>query len=471
MPDDSRQDQPAGSRASVPTFCWGVATSSYQIEGAADADGRSPSIWDRFSHAAGRIEDGSTGDVATDHYHRYAEDVRIMADIGLDAYRFSIAWSRILPRSGGPVNEAGLDFYERLVDALLGAGITPFVTLYHWDLPAYLQDEGGWPRRETAARFVEYAQVVARRLGDRVGAWMTHNEPWCASILGYLEGRHAPGLTDGAAALRAAHHMLLSHGWAAQALRAEIPTAQVGLAHMYIHAEPASGSPHDAQAARLLDGRFNRWFLDPLYGRGYPEDVVAHYRARGFLDGDALPFVQAGDLEAMAAPTDFLGMNYYTRGVARSTEVPEAENAPREVHEAPAEARTDMGWEIYPRGLELGLRRLHSDYGPSTLYVTENGVAYATGPDSSGRVEDPHRIDFLRRHICAVADARDAGVPVKGYFVWSLLDNFEWSFGYAKRFGIVWVDYETGARTLKDSARWYRDEITRRHAAWGEAEG
>jgi len=442
-------------------FFWGAATSSYQIEGAADRDGRGPSIWDRFSAIEGNIEDGSTGAEACCHYDRFREDVGLIAELGLDAYRFSVAWPRILPEGTGRIEPRGLDFYDRLVDALLEAGVTPFATLYHWDLPAALQDRGGWASRETALAFVDYAGVVADRLGDRVGHWITQNEPWCAAILGHQDGAHAPGHKDPREALTVAHNLLLSHGWATEALRARAPGAQVGLSHMYLHCEPASASEADAAAARHLDGVFNRWFLDPLYGRGYPEDMVQAFVAQGSLPQDGLPFVEPGDLDVIATPTDFLGVNYYTRAIMRSGRIPEADNLPRERFGPADEDRTDMGWEVYPAGLETGLRRLHADYAPPALLVTENGAAYATGPDATGRVQDDRRIEFLRGHIEAVWAAKAAGAPVHGYFLWSLLDNFEWAFGYDRRFGIVWTDYETLERTPKASAHFFSETIRR----------
>ena len=432
-------------------FIWGVATSSYQIEGGADADGRAPSIWDTFSAAEGRIEDGSSGRHACDHYHRWREDIEHMAWLGVDAYRFSIAWPRVFPQAGA-INEAGLDFYERLVDGLLEVGITPFATLYHWDLPQALEDRGGWRSRETVHAFVAYAEAVARRLGDRVKRWVTHNEPWCAAILGHLTGAHAPGATDGAEALTVAHNLLLSHGLSVPVLRRESSNAQLGLAHMYLHCEPASASPEDDATSRNLDGTFNRWFLDPLYGRGYPQDVLAHYAQRGFVDPAAPAFIRDGDLKIISAPTDFLGINYYTRAIAGEEAVP-GQRKPDEL--------TDMGWEVYPKGLSMGLARLHKDYAPRSIYVTENGAAYSDNPDTAGRVRDERRISYLRAHLLEVSAAREAKIPVDGYFAWSLLDNFEWSFGYNKRFGLIHVDFETQARIRKDSARWYRASIAR----------
>lgn len=433
-------------------FVWGAATASYQIEGAWNEDGKGESIWDRFSHTPGRIADGSTGDVACDHYHRWANDVALMKSLGLQAYRFSIAWPRILPKGRGRINQPGLDFYNRLVDGLLEAGIAPFVTLYHWDLPQALQDAGGWPSRQTVDAFVEYADVVSAALGDRVKNWITHNEPWCVSILSHQIGEHAPGWRDTGAALRAAHHVLLSHGQAVPVIRANSDGAEVGITLNFEWIDPACGSAYDAALAREGDGRFNRWFLDPLFGRHYPADAVAGYAP--YLP-DGMSFVQPGDLAQIAAPMDFLGVNYYTRRVARDETADD--NLPQEIF--PDRPRTEMDWEEYPEGLYNLLNRLHFEYGPAKLYVTENGASFSDGPDETGRVADARRLNYLREHFAASHRAIRNGVPLAGYFVWSLMDNFEWAKGYTQRFGIVWVDYETQQRLPKDSALWYRQVI------------
>ncbi len=435
-------------------FIWGAATSSYQIEGAWQADGKGESIWDRFSHTPGKIEDGSTGDVACDHYYRWPEDVALMRSLNLQAYRFSIAWPRILPEGVGRVNQKGLDFYGRLVDGLLEAGITPFATLYHWDLPQVLQDKGGWPERSLVDAFAEYADVVSRYLGDRVKNWMTHNEPWVAAFVAYQMGEHAPGLHDQAAALRAAHHLLVSHGRAVPIIRTNSPNAEVGIVLNTTHVYPASASAADYHQGRWLDGWINRWFMDPLYGRHYPADMVAAF-------GDQLhgmDFVQSGDMDAIAVHTDFLGINYYTRSVNRNDHAPN--NLPRAVDPSQNE-HTEMGWEVYPDALFELLIRLHTDYRAPKLYITENGASYSDGPDAYGRVPDARRLDYFRGHLLACHRAIENGVPLAGYFAWSLLDNFEWAKGYLQRFGLVWVDYETQQRIPKDSALWYRDVIGR----------
>lgn len=439
-------------------FFWGTATSSYQIEGAWAEDGKGESIWDRFSHTPGGIEDGSTGDVACDHYHRWPEDVALMSSLGLQAYRFSLSWPRVLPTGRGRVNQAGLDFYDRLVDRLLEAGITPFATLYHWDLPQTLQDEGGWPARSTAEAFAEYGDVVSRRLGDRVKHWITHNEPFVVAFTGHVEGRHAPGLQDFPAALAAAHHLLLSHGWAVPLIRRHSPAAEVGITLNFSPAVPASPSPADRHAAREFDGVVQRWFVDPLYGRHYPADMAAAFSTRGHLPG-GLAHVQEGDLDAIAVPTDFLGVNYYFRQVLRDEQA--LDNQPRTVFVAPESEWTDMGWEVYPLGLYETLSRLHFEYRPTKIYVTENGASYGDGPDAAGRVSDERRIAYLRNHLAAAHRAVQAGVPLSGYFVWSLLDNFEWARGYTQRFGLVWVDFQTQQRIIKDSALWYKAVIAK----------
>lgn len=431
-----------------PNFLWGSATSSYQIEGAWNEDGKGESIWDRFTHTPGKIQDGSTGDVACDHYHRWPEDVAMMADLGLQAYRFSMAWPRILPNGRGQINQAGLDFYSRLVDGLLEANIVPFVTLYHWDLPQALQDEGGWPMRSTGEAFVEYADVVSGALGDRVKHWITHNEPWCIGFLSHQIGEHAPGHQDWQEALRASHHVLLSHGWAAPVIRRNSAEAEVGITLNYTYATPASNSPADQAAARWFDGYFNRWFTDPVYGRHYPADMVAAFTAMGHLP-NGLDFVQPGDMEAIAVQTDFLGVNYYTRAVLRA-DTPD--NAPQTVF--PDLEKTEMDWEIYPEGLYRLLCRLHFDYEAPKLYITENGASYSDAPGADGKVRDDQRTEYMRQHFIATHRAIQAGAPVAGFFVWSLMDNFEWAKGYLQRFGMVWVDFETQQRIPKESMRW-----------------
>lgn len=434
-------------------FLWGAATSAPQIEGARGSRGES--IWDRFAQNPGAIEDGSHLDTACDHVNRIREDVALMQWLGLGAYRFSIAWPRVLPEGRGSVSAAGLDVYDELVDRLLAANITPFVTLYHWDLPQALQDRGGWGERDTAKAFVEYAAAVTARLGDRVRHWATHNEPWCIATLGHEEGKHAPGHTDPGEALRVAHHVLLSHGWATQAIRLNAPSAEVGIVLNLVPAHAESGSRGDRDAARHFDGMFNRWYLDPLFRSAYPADAIADRVRRGHLAGPELPFVHEGDLRTISTPLDFLGVNYYSRVVVRAgtAGVPEA------VAVVPVGELTDMGWEVYPDGLEELLLRIHREYRPPRMYITENGAAFTDAADPLGRIRDVRRVAYLRDHVAAALRARDAGVPLHGYFVWSLLDNFEWGHGYTRRFGLFEVDFPTQRRTPRESAFWYRDRI------------
>ncbi|MFC1922574.1 GH1 family beta-glucosidase [Chloroflexota bacterium] len=433
-----------------PGFIWGTATASYQIEGAWNKDQKGESIWDRFSHTPGKIENGDTGDMACDHYHRWQDDIQLMKELGLKAYRFSISWPRIFPQGGGQPNQAGIDFYSRLVDKLLENGIEPFLTLYHWDLPQILQDRGGWPARSTTKAFVEYADLVSRKLGDRVLNWMTLNEPFVSAWVGYMEGRHAPGHQDVDETLASAHHLLLAHGWSVPVIRDNIPESQVGIVLNLSGIVPASNSYADRAATRIWDGIVNRWYLDPLAARGYPPDIVGHF-------GRPMDFVKENDLESIAAPIDYLGMNYYTRNVVRSDDISEEENEPRTVFVNPNP--TEMGWEVYPDGLYEILGRIHFDYNFPKLYITENGAAYPDQVKGAGQVDDPLRIAYYQGHLKSVSRAIAMGVPVQGYFAWSLMDNFEWAHGYSKRFGLIYVDYETQDRILKSSAKWYRNVI------------
>jgi beta-glucosidase len=438
-------------------FVWGAATAAYQVEGATDEAGRGESIWDRFCATPGNVRNGASGAVACDFYHRYPSDVSLMRELGLDAFRFSIAWPRILPEGRGRVNQAGLDFYDRLVDELLEHDIRPFPTLYHWDLPQVLEDAGGWPERDTAEAFAEYVGVVSARLGDRVSHWITHNEPWVAAWLGYGSGEHAPGRRSPADALAAAHHLLLSHGWAVDVLRTASP-AEVGITLVLVPAYPAGDTDGDLQAARHVDGFINRWFLDPLFLSRYPSDVLEHFAPAGSAVAD-------GDLAAIATPLDFVGLNYYSRQVVR--ENPEG-GRPIVVHD-PERRYTDMQWEIFPDGLFDALVRVNDEYNPPPIYITENGAAFSDDREHDGTVQDPERQAYIADHLAALSRAIQAGVPVRGYFLWSLLDNFEWAHGYSKRFGIVYVDYPTLERIPKASYRWYRDFIAKQRdqvGAW-----
>ena len=429
-----------------PGFLWGAATAAYQIEGATRADGRGESIWDRFARAPGNVARGETGDVACDHYHRWREDVALMKSLGLRAYRFSIAWPRVLPLGRGAINQAGLDFYRRLVDELLESGIAPCATLYHWDLPQVLQDAGGWTRRDTAERFADYAAICLGALGDRVPLWITHNEPWCSAFLGHFRGVHAPGITDLGAALAAAHHILLSHGRAVTACRSLAPSARIGIALSLfptypLHEEEAA----DREAAVLSDGYTNRWFLDPVLRGDYPADALAHFER---LAGP-IRAIRDGDLVAISNPSDFLGVNYYHRRVVEAG----GPDLGWTVHDrSPGVPTTDLGWEIVPHCFVDLLTRLQREVAVPLL-VTENGAVFDDRVDADGAVHDPKRVEFLRDHLRAALTAIERGVKLEGYFVWSLLDNFEWAFGYDKRFGIVYVDYPTQRRIPKSSAR------------------
>jgi beta-glucosidase len=454
-------------------FLWGAATAAYQIEGSAAADGRGPSIRDRFSHTEGKVRDGDTGDVACDHYRRWAEDVGLMTELGLNAYRFSISWSRVLPEGKGRLNPAGLAFYDRLVDALLEKGIEPSATLYHWDLPQATQDEGGWANRDIVGRFADYSALMYDKLGDRVPRWYTHNEPWVVAYAGHLQGRHAPGIADLKTAVAVSHHLLLSHAAAVEAFRtygrsaANRGTArggEIGIVLNLYPCVPASASATDTAATQLADQHHNRWFLDPIYRGSYPAELFARFEAAG-----AAPPIHAGDLERIAsAKTDFLGVNYYFRKVVAACEAgaPEmsAASAPPAAVFAEVKPKgapyTQIGWEVWPAGLTDLLLRLKADYGDPRLFVTENGAAFGDATfQANGEVDDEDRRSFLEGHFRAAAEAIAAGARLEGFFVWSLLDNFEWAQGYSKRFGLIRVDYPTQKRIWKKSARWYRKVI------------
>jgi len=443
-----------------PDFAWGTATASYQIEGAVDEDGRGPSIWDTFSHTPGNVANGDTGDVACDHYHRWADDVDLIASYGLNAYRFSVAWPRIQPTGRGAANQKGIDFYRRLVERLVEKGIRPAATLYHWDLPQALQDDGGgWQNRDIVDRFAEYATIVYEALGDGVAWWITHNEPWVAAAIGHRIGRHAPGLHDATAELRVAHHLLLSHGAAVQAFRSLGLGAPIGITLSLSPTYPQHETEADRRAAILSDGYTNRWYLDPVFRGEYPADVLdllaEHY---------ALDWIRDGDLTRIGQPIDFVGVNYYARRTVRAPVGGEPAEFAWVVstEHRPDIPRSDMGWEMTPATFIDLLVRLKADYGSPPILITENGCAIDDTPGSDGAVHDPRRIDFLATHVGAVEEAIERGVDVRGYFAWSLMDNFEWGEGYRQRFGITYVDYETQRRIPKDSARWYA-EVARRN--------
>lgn len=433
-------------------FIWGTATSAYQIEGAFNEDGRGESIWDRFAHTPGIIYNNQNGDIACDHYHRYPDDVRLMKDLGFGGYRFSIAWPRIFPEGRGALNEAGLDFYSRLVDVLLENQITPNVTLFHWDLPTAL---GGWELRSTPEAFADYVDVVTRCLGDRVTTWATLNEPWCTSLLSYQLGIHAPGLQDPYLGLKTAHHQLLAHGLAVPIIRANAPGSEVGTVLNQEPVQPRTPSQADYEAYRHYDGHFNRWFLDPLFGRSYPADMVRDYVKMGWLPCAEPDYIRPDDMDIIAAPLDFLGINYYKRSVVAAVPGREMEPGVMDFWKAPQETLTNIDWEVYPDGLFETLLRVHTDYRPKKMYVCENGAVFEDTLEADGQIHDQRRVDFLDGHIRAAHRAIQAGVPLSGYYVWSLMDNFEWTRGYAARFGLIHIDYATQKRTLKDSAHWY----------------
>ena len=447
-------------------FLWGAATSAGQIEGGAADGGRGDSIWDVFARRPGNIAGGAGPATACDHFHRYRADAALMARLGIGAYRFSVAWPRVYPRGYGAVNHAGLDFYDSLTDALLEHGVTPLATLYHWDLPQGLQERGGWPARDTARYFADFTEQVVRRLGDRVSLWATLNEPQAAAHLGHEHGVHAPGLRGLGTALQAAHHLLLAHGLAVQVLRDLAPRARVGIALNLAPVHPAGDGAADSAAAERADGYFNRWYLDPLLRGAYPEDLTDAYR-----ELDLLPEVYEYDLDTIAAPLDFLGVNYYFRYLVAADGANGAGLRQRELGFRVVDAggggggareRTAMGWEVYPDGLTEVLLRVARDYAPAAIYITENGAAYDDEPGADGaegEFDDGARQAYLHAHLAAAAAAVEAGAPLRGYFVWSLLDNFEWQHGYRKRFGLVHVDFRTGARTPRRSAFWYRDVI------------
>jgi beta-glucosidase len=442
---DLQLDAGAAGAGFPANFAWGFAASAYQIEGAATEDGRGRSVWDTFARVPGTIADGGTGDEACDHYHRFGEDVALMARIGARAYRFSVSWPRVQPDGTGPANERGLDFYDRLVDACLAAGVQPLVNLFHWDLPQALQDRGGFAEPAAAGWFAEYAALVASRLHDRVLDWMTFNEPAVYAFLGHADGVHAPGLRDWPTALRVADSQLRAHAAAGAAVRSLVKDARIGIAIDVNQVVPAADTDRDRRAAAEWSSARDAWFLDPLFGRGYPQVGLEAHRAAGHLEGVDLTDPPAGDL-------DYLGLNYYRRDPVKAL----SDRAFDWTIEArPGTEQTQMGWEVAPDGLRDVLLALHRDYAPREMVITENGAAYPDTVDPDGRVRDDRRVAYLARHVAAAAEALAAGVPLTGYHVWSLLDNFEWSFGYTRRFGLVHVDFASQRRTLKDSAAWY----------------
>lgn len=465
---DQTREQPGTTQRNTfpPGFIWGAATASYQVEGAAAEDGRTPSIWDTFARRRGAVRNADTGDIAADHYHRFVDDVGTMADLGLSAYRFSLSWSRVRPRGQGPVNKVGLGFYDRLVDELLAKGIQPVATAYHWDLPQELEDDGGWTNRATSYRFAEYVQMAAEKLGDRVALWSTLNEPYCSAFLGYASGVHAPGRQEPESALRAVHHLLLGHGLAVGVLRDTLPAGGQASLVLNLHSiRPLSDTEADREAVRRIDGLANRIFTGPVLDGEYPADVMAD--TASITDWS---FVEDTDLAEISRPIDLLGVNYYTPTLVAARK-PGADPVRADGHGAsaaspwvgagdidfyqPPGTRTMMQWSVDATGLHDVLARVGREHPELPIVVAENGAAYDDYVDPSGRVRDAERIAYIRSHLAAVRQAIADGVDVRGYFVWSLLDNFEWSYGYSRRFGIVYVDFATQRRWLKDSARWF----------------
>ena len=426
-------------------FVWGVATSSYQIEGAANEGGRGQSIWDTFCKVPGKVANFDNGDIACDHYHRFKEDLDLMKWMGVKAYRFSVAWPRVIPDGVGRVNEMGLDFYDRLIDSLLEREIAPWLTMYHWDLPEALQIRGGWNNREVVEWFGEYAEVLTSRFGDRVKNWMTLNEPLCSAWLGHLYGDMAPGIKDLQTALNVSHNLLMSHGLACQVIRSNVSEANVGIVINVTPAVPATDSQEDSNAAQLADGFDNRWFLDPVFGRTYPADVIDTLGAS--------PEIHSGDMKLIAQDLDFLGVNFYFR----QTVAADQNSKPLPIRSVNREnvKRTAMNWEVHPQAFEEILLRISKEYSPKAIYITENGSAW-NDEVINGEIIDDERIDYLARHLDAMRSAREQGAPILGYFAWSFLDNFEWAYGYEKRFGLIYVDYKTQKRTPKKSAFFYR---------------
>ena len=426
-------------------FIWGVATSSYQIEGAANEGGRGQSIWDTFCKVPGKVANFDNGDIACDHYHRFKEDLDLMKWMGVKAYRFSVAWPRVIPDGVGRVNEMGLDFYDRLIDSLLEREIAPWLTMYHWDLPEALQLRGGWNNREVVEWFGEYAEMLTSRFGDRVKNWMTLNEPLCSAWLGHLYGDMAPGIKDLQTALNVSHHLLMSHGLACQVIRSNVSEANLGIVINVTPAVPATDNQEDSNAAQLADGFDNRWFLDPVFGRTYPADVIDALRAS--------PEIHSGDMKLIAQDLDFLGVNFYFRQIVEADQ----NSKPLPIRSVNREnvKRTAMNWEVHPQAFEEILLRISKEYSPKAIYITENGSAW-NDEVINGEIIDDERIDYLVRHLDAMRSAKNQGAPILGYFAWSFLDNFEWAYGYEKRFGLIYVDYKTQKRTPKKSAFFYR---------------
>ncbi len=441
-------------------FMWGTATSSYQIEGASDIDNKGLSVWDTFSHVPGNIKNNDTGDIACNHYYLWKKDLELLKHLGVNSYRFSISWPRILPtgKENKP-NQKGLDFYSCLVDSLLEMEITPFVTLNHWDIPQSLEDEGGWTKRMMVDAFVNYSYITSKNLGDRVIHWITHNEPWCISHIGYIVGHKPPGLKNNwAKSIAAAHHLLLSHGMALPEIRNNTKDAQVGITLNLNTAIPASPSEYDKKACDFFDNMFNRLFLEPLYNQRYPTELFDALKKRKNITDSDLDCIKQKDFEIISGKTDFLGVNYYSRGVIRNEEISARKNLPKTVEMGP---NTDFGWEVYPKGIYDLLVKLKTKYNVKTIFITENGCSYSDSPNEENKIHDKRRIDYHHHHLIEIQKAINDGVDCKGYFAWSLMDNFEWAQGFSQRFGLIWVDFNSLERIPKDSYYWYKNFISK----------
>lgn len=439
-------------------FTWGVATSSYQIEGAHNIDGKGASVWDVFSHMPGKVKNGDHGNIACDHYNKYKEDVQLLKNLSVSAYRFSVSWPRVIPTGFlKKPNMKGLDFYSRLIDELLQNDITPFLTLNHWDIPQGLEDIGGWPARDLIHHFSDFANLMSEKLGDRVKHWITHNEPWCTSYKGYIDGEFPPGIkNDYSKFFSTSHHLLLSHGMSIPIIRENSKNCQIGITLNLCPAEPASPSKEDKEATIEFDGRFNRMFLDPLYLGLYPKDIINGFLNNNLLNEKDLHIISNGDLNKIQTKTDFLGINYYSRAIIRSSKIKESDNEPKNVILG---EKTDFDWEVHPKSFYNLLKRVDNDYKAQKIYITENGCSYNIGPNKVGEIDDENRIKFYESHLKYLSKAIQEGIPCKGYFGWSLMDNFEWAEGYGQRFGMTWVDFKTLKRTPKKSYKWYKKFI------------
>ena len=438
---------------------WGVATSSYQIEGAYKKDGKGLSVWDTFSQKPNKIKNNENGNIACNHYNLWKDDVKLLSELGVDNYRFSISWPRIFPTGlENKVNSKGIDFYSKLIDELLSYKITPFITLNHWDIPQGIEDIGGWTNRTIIDLFMHYAYTISNHFGDRVKKWITHNEPWCISNNGYLTGNFPPGIkNNGSKYFASIHHLLLSHGKSVPIIKSNSKDSEVGITLNLCPSYPASNSEYDKKACNLFDGKFNRLFLDPIYKAKYPQDILDHFIESNLILEEDLKNIHQNDLFDINTKIDFLGVNYYSRAIIRDNNISKEKNQP--ITTIKSSNKTSMGWEIYPKGLYDILLKINKDYDINSIYITESGCAFNTNPDKNGDINDQNRIKYHNDHIKELNKAIDKGVPCKGYFAWSLMDNFEWCEGYSQRFGLIWIDYNNQIRTPKNSFYWYKKMI------------